>query len=340
LARDALVIQEAYGVALRNYFDTEEIVRHPAFGAASAEARRRYLAETHFLSVPLPLTVSGRFNITLTDTTGARHPLEVFAHAADLNQVFYEPALLHGVDYFVRSSGVSARYVRDPQRYAAQIQLYDLLETYAETAARFAPRRDISGPTVTIYRLGTRFREFLGEHRASLDPYWWAAAVPLKYRLEAEHALAPERQASGAVRKPNGRPAAWVMPLTPLFNRQIAPFLLRTAHFTHELGRYRVAARLAGCILAMTPESVLANLIYARSQEKIDRTDIAIAVLENGIRARRTSGLPAAKLRWELALILERTGEREAARSELARLLTEEPETELAVKARDLLAGW
>ncbi len=338
LTADDLILQETYGAPLRTFFDTQQAVLHPAFAAASEPAQRRFLAARHFRSVPLPMAASGRFTVDLAYSSGTDHRLLIFPHAPDLNQVFYEPALLRGIDYFVQSSGVSRRYERDPERYRPQKQLYDLLATRAEVAASFQPHDNVGGPTITVYRLGDGFQTALSRQYAYLDPYWWAAAVPLKYRLEAERLLDPEQSSRGSVRKPDGRPATWVLPLERLFDQQIAPFLLRTAHYYAELGRHDDAVRNAGCVLAMTPTSLPANLIYARSQAHRDRLDIAIAVLENGIRARRAGGLSVAQVRLELAVMQQRAGDLPAARAELNGLLAEEPDASVATRARDLLA--
>jgi len=189
LAENELVFQEEYGAQLPTLFEVQGIVDNPSFAAASATTRERFLAQPRYRSVTVAMVASGRLSVAIHDEHDQLHRLVVFPHASDINQVFYHPAQLAGVDYFLKSGGVSQRYERDPERYRQQLRFYTFLDEFAEKAVSLRPEGTTSGPEITIYRLGPRVQATIARDYAYLDLYWWAAAVPMDYRHTADELL-------------------------------------------------------------------------------------------------------------------------------------------------------
>lgn len=335
-ARDVIVM-ESYGPVLRNAFQQDVVRRGNSYAAASPAVRERFDAAPTWRAVTLPMAVSGRLGVVLERPGSPPRTATVFPHASALNEVFYEPALLAGVDWFIASGAVERRYRGDRPRYPRQNAFYDLLAARAERAAVFAPGGGVGGPEITIWRLGDAFQAATA---AELDPFWWAAPVPAAFRDEADRYLAPPAEASGgAVRLPDGRLAPWLASLREPFEKLVLPFAVQTAHHLSARGRDEPARRLAAAVLAYEPEDVPANLIHSLAASRAGAWREARAGIERGLAALARAGRDSPDLRLELARLLAVTGEREAARAELGRVLgVARSGTEAARAARDMLA--
>ena len=84
----------------------------------------------------------------------------------EISGPFYDLPACAGFDLVVTSTGVSARYLADPARFAAQSDFYAGLERFADVAYR-SPGGRRAGPTITVYRT-------VPARRAALEA-WWAA---------------------------------------------------------------------------------------------------------------------------------------------------------------------
>lgn len=335
-ARDVIVM-ESYGPVLRNAFQQDVVRRGNSYAAASPAVRERFDAAPTWRAVTLPMAVSGRLGVVLERPGAPPRTATVFPNASALNEVFYEPALLAGVDWFIASGAVERRYRGDRPRYPRQNAFYDLLAARAERAAVFAPGGGVGGPEITIWRLGDAFQAATA---AELDPFWWAAPVPVAFRDEADRCLAPPAEASGgAVRLPDGRLAPWLASLREPFEKLVLPFAVQTAHHLSARGRDEPARRLAAAVLAYEPEDVPANLIHSLAASRAGAWREARAGIERGLAALARAGRDSPDLRLELARLLAVTGEREAARAELGRVLgVARSGTEAARAARGMLA--
>lgn len=335
-ARDVIVM-ESYGPVLRHVFQQDAVRRGNSYAAASPAVRERFDAVPTWRAVTLPMAVSGRLGVVLERPGVPPRTATVFPHASALNEVFYEPSLLAGVDWFIASGAVERRYRGDRARYPRQNAFYDLLAARAERAAGFAPGGGVGGPEITVWRLGDAFQAAAA---AKLDPFWWAAPVPAAFRDEADRYLAPPAEASGgAARLPDGRLAPWLASLREPFEKLVLPFTVQTAHHLAERGRDEPARRLAAAVLAFQPEDVPANLLHSLAASRVGAWDEARTGVERGLAALARAGRESPDLRLELARLLAVTGQREAARVELGRVLAAaRPGTEAARAAREMLA--
>ena len=261
-----IIVQEPYGATLRSIFAIQRIRSNSFFPIADEELRERFLVAPLYHAVSLPLTVSGQFKVTVRSRAGDPVELTAFEHATELNQVFYAPALFHGVDYFVTSGAVRQRYEKNAARYQRQIRFYRLLDSYAVVAAHFRTGGTTYGPEMTIYRLGERFQEMLVQTAPTLDAYWWARAVPQAFRIQIDELLVtPDKRSEGAIRRSDGRPAHWVLSLEEPFAGYILPFLFQMTHHLTETERYSLRRRLAA---AMGREAFLAACDAAKLDPK------------------------------------------------------------------------
>jgi hypothetical protein len=334
-----LLLQEAYGAHLRDSFAVERVRRHPSFGAADSALRQEFLARPVFRTVPIPMATSGNFQVTLTPPAGQPRPTDVWQHATEMNQIFYDPALLRGVDVVITSSAVRQRYENDPDRYPVQVAFYQLLDEYALIGTRFAPGHLVEGPVVTIYLLGDRFRALLSHQFASFSPYWWAHTIPLSYRQTVEELLVPSTERSGgAILGPGNRPALWVLSLEKFFNQYLLSFLMRMTHHLTSLQRYTQARPHAAAVLAMRPDEVIACLAFSLCCTEMGNWVQAQNAVENTLRVLAKTDQDDPRLRYELARIFAHLGKRDAAQRELKRVLQlAAPGTKMANRSRQML---
>jgi 4-amino-4-deoxy-L-arabinose transferase-like glycosyltransferase len=334
-----LVIQEAYGAQLPNNFDRLNIRRTPAFARADSLLRARFLAAPWYRSLVLPGATSGRLQVHVHPLSGPVVVLPIFRHASAFNQVFYEPALLRGVDWFVTSGAIRGRYEAVPGRYVAQQRLYRLLDARAEVIARFSAQGRITGPQIVIYRLGEGFQEELERAVPPLDPYWWTVSIPQDFRWRFEELLVPAKQRSGGqVRRPDGRLAFWVENLRPQFESTVLPFLAPLTQYLTELGRFAAGQRCAAAALATVPDLPAAAILYSRCSTQLGAWEEALRAAQHTLELLQQEGRDEPALRFELARLLRHAGQAEAARAQLLHVLgTNAPDSQAALRARQLL---
>jgi hypothetical protein len=315
-----VVVLEPYTARLHNPFDDANLARHPAWSLASEASRRKYLFDPRYMTVDLPLLVSGEVTIAAADrTTREPRTVVVFDHAADANAVFYEPALLAGATHILVSSGVSQRHRDDPGRYPRQVALYRLLQTHAERVADFRPGHGVDGPEITVYHLAERFQREVASSRP-LDPFWWARAVPASYRTRFEDlAVSPEHRCGDEPICPDGRLAPWVQGLEPTFEEIVQPVLGRLAVGGITLGRWAAVRQLAAPLVVMTPGDPRATDLYVQACVSLGDLRGAEQALRRGLRAGDAAHRDA--LRLALAEILSATARAAEAESLLREVL-------------------
>jgi hypothetical protein len=254
-----LILAEVYTAQLPSLDARAMVEGSPIFQAAGPEARRRYLQRSWFHVVPVPLSVVGPCASLVQPGQGPPVDVPIFAHVADVNQIFYDPRLFARADYVLTSSAVRGRYEADPVRYGVEAHLYRLLDSTAVVAARFAPHGDVAGPTIVIYRVGARAQAALGAG-GSLPSLWWAERIPAAYRREATKLLGVRWQGE-AVRGADGALAPWVWSLTAHFDEKIRPFTNAMAVNLAELGRLDAARSYAEATLLMVPDDAEGRLV-------------------------------------------------------------------------------
>jgi hypothetical protein len=267
-----LILAEAYTAQLPSLDARAMVEGSPIFQAASPAARRRYLQRSWFHVVPVPLSVVGPCTSLVQPGQGPPVDVPIFAHVADVNQIFYDPRLFAQADYVLTSSAVRGRYEADPVRYGVESHLYRLLDSTAVVAARFAPHGDVAGPTIVIYRVGARAQAALGTE-GLLPSLWWVERIPAAYRWEATNLLGVRWQGE-AVRGADGALAPWVLSLAAHFDEKIRPFTNAMAVNLAELGRLDAARSYAEATLLMAPDDAEGRLV----REFCDRARAARAV--------------------------------------------------------------
>jgi len=327
---DQLVIQEAHAAPLLDRWDAERIERSPAFRAASPAWRARFERRVVLRAPRLPLLVAGRASVVAPMPHGAPLEIPLFASSADLNRVFYEPALYDGVDWMVTSDAVRGRYLQDSTRYAAQSRLYRLLDEHAEHAAVFRSGGTVTGPEIRVYRLTA------STHRALvaggvLDSLWWTRDIPADARGKLTELMAGYGAARGSARVPS-----WVTALGGLFDQQIEPFVYRLALELADLGRCDPATRLADAILLVTPAHLQATGLVVSCAESRGEWMRARDAIEALLAARDSTGSALLDIRLEYAALLAQTGARDAARDQLERVLAS-PGFAETTRAREML---
>ena len=245
--------------------------------------------------------------------SGAPVEIEVVPHLADLNHAAYDPRLFQGVDYFATSSAVRGRFEADAARYAAENRFYALLDSAAEVAARFGRR---GAGDIVIYRLGARAQRALAAG-GPLDPLWWAEGIPAVYRERAESVLRPAQPSGGAVRNPDGSPAAWVTSLRLIYEFQFSDFAVATGIELAERGRFAEARRFAEATLVMAPDNVQPCVLYALCSERLGEWEAARSATERSLGALAAIGEESPTLHLQHAEILAHLGDRDGARREL-----------------------
>ncbi|HET9325893.1 MAG TPA: glycosyltransferase family 39 protein [Candidatus Eisenbacteria bacterium] len=311
---DQLLVQEAHGAAVRERRELLRIVATPAYAASDSSWRRRFEGLPVARSVRLPLLVAGRAVVVAPDSQRGRREIELFPSSADLNRVFYEPALFIGVDWVLTSDAVRGRYESDSTRYAVQHRFYRLLESAADSVIVLRSGGTVTGPEIRIYRLGARFRSTV---TTPLDPLWWTRDIPPGARAELASAMSP----MGVPRAELDPPPSWVLALGVIYEQQIQPFAYALALELHELSRCDPAEALARSILKMDPAHVQATGLVATCAEArgdwIAARDAVARLLE--LRDPERRSLP--DIRLEYARLLAQTGDRDEARRQLNRVL-------------------
>ncbi len=330
LSEDQLVVQEAHGAPLRDRWEAQRVTSSPAFAAADPAWQQRYRRQPVVRAVRIPLLVAGRAVVVAPDSVHGRREIELFPSSADLDRVFYEPALFAAVDWVATSDAVRGRYEADPRRYARQHDFYRWLERAADSVAIARSGGTVTGPEIRLYHLAPRFRAGAG---APLDPLWWTRDVPDRARAELEQAM----RGLGPPRAEPDAPPSWVLGLGALFENQIEPFVYPLALEQADLGRCSPALALANAILRMDPGHVQATGIVvscAEAENDMPRAREAIARL---LQVRDPSGAALPDIRLEYARLLAQTGARDEARRQLGRVLGAPLAGDAQQRAREML---
>jgi len=334
-----LLLQEHYGAVLATPNQISDIRESAPFHEARAEIQKRLLGHRTFHAVTLPLVISGTASNRVQSAEGRWLDLEIFPHPVDLNRLFYDPRLLEGVDLMLTSSQVRGRFEADPPRFEIERNLYRVLDEVGEVAAEFRPHGLVEGPRIRIYRLGPRAQETIERRLGPLDPLWWAEVVPPSYRARAEAILLPEARRNAATRYPDGRPAAWVVSLAPLFADKVDRFAFEMALYLAELDRCRPSESFAAASLTMNPGDLSACLLYVTCAGELGEWARARAASERTLEALGGgTGPELSVLRLDHASTLSHTGEPDSARRELEAVLQAvEPGSAVAQQARKML---
>ncbi|MBI5709618.1 MAG: glycosyltransferase family 39 protein [Candidatus Eisenbacteria bacterium] len=306
LGGDGVMLVEAYGPVLLDDSQRSEILHSRVFAEASAALQQRFLARPHLRAVSMPLSVSGRVITSLPGPDG--HPVEatVFTDATDLNNLFYDPRLLNGVDVVVTSSSVRDRFAAEPERFRPALGFYARLDRAANLVARFRTGgSDTTGPTITVYRLGQARSD-----RSPLEPLplsWWTERIPETYQRAATALL-------GATPLPRPNPATacpdsvspWVLGLRSFYRGRISPFSDDLATQLLFAGRYEAARRLSAATLAMDPMDVMAFRAYAVASFGLESWPEATRQLEGFASALDSLGYDSAPLKQDLGRLKAR----------------------------------
>lgn len=316
LRPDEVLVSEAHGAPLRDRWEALRVTSSPAFARADTAWRGRYLARPVTRVVQIPLLVAGRAVVVAPAPGGGTREIRLFESSADLDRVFYEPALLRGVDWMLTSSAVRGRYEADTVRFAHQAALYRLLEQSAERVATFRSGGGVTGPEIRLYRWSDRTREALGRS-GPLDSLWWTRDIPEPARRELDETMRALGQLSPHVGVP-----AWVQALGAVFDRQIEPFAYRLALELAETGRCREAAPIADAILALAPGQIQTAGLRASCAEADGDFARSRVVIEQMLAVRDPEGQSLPDIRLEYARVLAQTGAREEARRQLERVIS------------------
>lgn len=305
----ALLIQESQGVRLLSRARLEAATRTAEFAAASRVTQDRIRSVRTFRVVTLPQVLSGRWNGRVTGPDGVRHELRAFPRPADLNRVFYDPALFAAADYVVTSSIVHDRLVADSLRVPEALALYRSLARHASVAARFEPRGHVHGPRLVIYQLDDAARAAMAADGA-LDPLWWTRTVASDYAERVAAVVGPQAAKPAEA----GGPPLWVSTLRAPFDAKVAPFAADLALELAALERYGKALPLAMAVHMMRPEDLGAAALASVASRQTGDPARALAVLER--TGRSVTTLPP-----ELELETARAQIASGHRDEGARLL-------------------
>ena len=251
---ESVLVQDAYGAPLLERWRQRPTHAGAVWRAASERARRAYDARPSHRVVTIPVSIVGTDYLPISLPGGGEEKVRVVDRGDRLNDPVFDPRLLAGVDVVITSASIRGRFEADSARYPAQRRYYALLDSAAEVAARFRGTRPGSGPDVTVYRLGPRFRRVL-DALGPLPPLWWAdVAMPSFRRRIEELWLVPAAERTVAPADAQGRPAAWVTSLGNLFANFYAPFARAIAIELFERGDAAHALPAARAVLTMRPD--------------------------------------------------------------------------------------
>lgn len=286
--QETIIVQESWGAGLRTQRDIRALSSQPAFSRASMERREAYTSSPQYRSVVLPLATQGDIRVGLTSVSGDRESVILFAHAADLNAIYYDPALYAGVDIMLTSSTVRGRYEANPERFEVQRRFYDYLERSADEVVRFTPHGTIIGSEIRIYRMPEIRLGGSGETARALNPYWWVDGVPKKIRLAIEEIGVPQHlRTGGEVWSRDGRPAAWMRGLWRFYDRYVRVYLGPLSQHLAELDRCEEARAYSGALLAVMPKLDIASARYSHCASRMGDWGDARAVLMGTLAALR-----------------------------------------------------
>ncbi len=297
-----MIIQEHYGASLWTPARRGRIQSEPQFGKASEAERERFLAKPVFRSVNLPMFVSGQISVDLELEGGGREEALVFEHASLANEIFYEPALLHGADFLVLTSTMRDRYTADPGRYPKQNRFYTWVDGNLTLVKSIASGDGRSGPRIQIYDLqgGKPLRRI-----PTLDPLWWARSIPEPYRAQVESIMAPGSRTDGRLLDALGRPAPWLKAQGPLFELVLDTFLTVSTDYLASTNKNGPALQLALSILIMEPDNGWACMSAAICATNLGNRPLALEIIDRGLANQDPGSPDAGKLRELQERIME-----------------------------------
>jgi hypothetical protein len=313
-----LVVSEIYGPPLLTRTEATRLEEYSLFQKASPAVQQRCRARRWYAGVLLPIATVGRVGNPVRDPAGRIETLEVAPQAAEIDRAFYDPRLLAGVDYVITSDAVRGRFAADSARFPAPNRFYRLLDRSAEVAARFRSNPAIDGPEIVVYRLGKGVRDEIAP-LGPLDSMWWTDAIPDSYRVRAQSRMTGTPSGLVPAADANGKPAAWVSSLTPLFADRFEAFATSMAIEHQQGGRPALAWPFACAILDHDPANLGAWSMLGWCAEQLGRWPQALPRLERGMAAIQRSGAVPQDARAMLQQARVRAGESNAAKSEVTR---------------------
>ena len=317
LPDSVLVLREDYTANLFTRQRSANVQRTRGFRTATEARQQRLLARRVFDVADLPLIAAGASSMLLRDVEGQTRRVQVFDRPTDINQIFYDLRLLHGVDYVLTSGAARGRFEADPARFAVQQRFYRFLDGWAEHVASFSPGRDVSGPGVDIYRIGERARDQI-VRAGALHALWWAEYVPVSFRQEYEEvAVDPAERSHGALVRQDGTIAPWIRGLSRFFDADVLQFSRLLSWELSHFDRFAAAEPLLDAIHRMHPEDVEACVSFARCAAALDHWPEVEAATAATLAGVDREAAAQAELRYLRALALARLGKRAEAFREL-----------------------
>jgi 4-amino-4-deoxy-L-arabinose transferase-like glycosyltransferase len=260
LSARELVFTEPWGPRLPSLTEKVRLRGSPFFAAASPDVQQRYLSRRSFHVVVLPFTAAGRITSGLTAPSGARMELDVFPSSLDMNRIGYDPRLFAAADWIVTSGAVRGRFEAEAARFADECRFYRLLDSTATVAVRVEPHDGMTGPVITVYRIGPRAHAaFLAA--GPLPPLWWAEEIPVSYR-RAVTAASGTYWEGGAPLRSDGTAALWVRSLASVYQRSLQSFATDLATNLVDLDRCDAAQPLLEGTLLVTRDPTATALYH------------------------------------------------------------------------------
>jgi hypothetical protein len=333
VADTMLILRESYTGNLYTRQRDANVQRTRGFRTASPERQARLRARRVFDVAELPLIAAGETSMLLYHRDGRSQRIQVFEKPGDINQIFYDLRLLHGVDVVMTSAAARGRFEADSARYRSQKTFYRFLDDFAEHVASFRAGHGVSGPGVDIYQIGDRARAAI-VRVGPLHALWWAQYVPPSFRTEFEElAVEPGLRSGGALVQADGVIAPWIGGLSSFFDKDVRPFARLLAWELEHMSRFVAAQPLYESILVMHPEETEACLAYARCAAAQERWMGVATATSNTLGALPRGQAAPAELYYLRGLSLGRLGQREDGLADLERART------LAAPGSDLRAA-
>ena len=319
VADSMLILRESYTGSLYTRQRAANVQRSRGFRTASPERQNRLRARRALDVAELPLIAAGETSMLLYHQDGRSQRVQVFEQPGDINQIFYDLRLLHGVDYVMTSGAARGRFEADSVRYRAQKQFYRFLDDFADHVASFHAGHGVNGPDVDIYRIGDRARAGI-VRVGDLHALWWAQYVPPSFRQEFEElAVEPGLRSGGALVQQDGVIAPWISGLGAFFDKDVRPFARLLAWELEHLSRFVAAQPLYEAILVMHPEDPEVCLSYARCAAAQERWLGVATATSNTLGALPRDKPAPAELHYLRGMALGRLGQRAEALEELER---------------------
>ena len=186
--------------------------------------------------------------------------MDVFPSAVDVNRIAYDPRLFAMADLVVTCGAVRSRFEADPVRFGDECRLYRLLDSTATVEASFEPHGTVSGPTITVYRLGPEAHAALAA-AGPLPALWWAERIPMSYRHAVTTLFRVPWEGNVTLRV-DGTATVWVRSLATVYHNALQSFATDLATSLVDLGRCDEAQPLVEGTLLVSPRDPQANQLY------------------------------------------------------------------------------